>query len=68
MTTEWQKYQRNMSTARREIIRAVERASAVDLRPGHIAEATRLARAVRDEADALVRALTPPPDTDEPCR
>lgn len=52
-----QKFNRKLTTARREIRKAVERASAIDLRPGHVAEARRLTERVRDEADVLVRAL-----------
>lgn len=52
-----QRYRRNLSNARREVRRAVERASAVDLRAGHRAEAVRRAREVRDAADELVRRL-----------
>lgn len=48
------KLKRNLSTARRELRRAVERATGVDLLPGHLAEARRRARAVRDAADELV--------------
>lgn len=51
------KLKRNMSTARRELLRAVERAGDTELRPGHYAEAVRLTRAVRDAADDLLRAL-----------
>jgi hypothetical protein len=57
MPTEWQRFQRNLSSARREIIKAVEHSSAVDLRPGHIAEARRRTHAILDELDALDRAL-----------
>lgn len=52
------KLKRNLSTARRELVRAVERAGDTDLRPGHYAEAARRARAVRDAADDLLRALS----------
>jgi hypothetical protein len=45
---------RNLSTARRELRRAVERAAGVDLLPGHLAEARRRAQAVRDAADELI--------------
>jgi len=55
---EFRKLQRNMTTARREIRRAVERASAVDLRRGHSMEAIRRLRQVRDTADELLRALS----------
>jgi hypothetical protein len=54
---ELRKFKRHLSAARREVRRAVERAAEVDLRPGHVAEARRRAEVVRDEADALVRAL-----------
>lgn len=50
---------RRMATARRELRTAVERASKVDLREGHVAEAVRLAREVKAAADALVKALDP---------
>lgn len=54
---ELRKLKRNLSTARREVRRAVERAAETELLPGHYAEARRGAEAVRDEADVLLRAL-----------
>lgn len=57
MSDDLRKFKRNLSAARREIRKAVERGAATDLRPGHYAEARRLAQQIRDEADALVRRL-----------
>lgn len=57
MADDLKRFQRNMTTARRELRRAVERAAAVDLRPGHYAEARRLAEQTRDAADKLVSDL-----------
>jgi len=54
---EMRKFRRSLSTAKREMHKAVERASGVDLRPGHVAEARRLTEAIRDEADRLVEML-----------
>jgi len=51
------KFKRNLSNARREIYQAVERASKVDLLPGHVIEARRQAEAVRERADELVKML-----------
>lgn len=53
---------RRMTTARREIRKAVERwgtaeSQGVDFRRGHRVEAARRAREVRDEADRLIRTL-----------
>lgn len=59
MRTTWQKYQANLSAAQRELRRAVERAGDTDLHRGHYCEAARRARAIRDEADAILRALDP---------
>lgn len=54
---EVRKFKRNLSTARREMTRAVERFAEIDPRPGHKAEAVRLAREIREEADRLVTLL-----------
>lgn len=51
------KYKRHLSNARREMRTAVERASKVDLREGHRAEAVRRAKAAQDAAEELVRYL-----------
>lgn len=53
------KFKRHLTNARREMRRAVERASEVDLRRGHYAEARRRAQSVRDAADELLRSLDP---------
>jgi hypothetical protein len=47
-----------MTAARRELTRAVERASNVDMLIGHRKEAVRQTQAVRDAADELVRVLS----------
>lgn len=57
MSTEEQKFNRRLTTARREIRKAVERAAEVDMLEGHRMEALRLAQQVRDEAEALVKLL-----------
>lgn len=62
--TEWQRYQRNLSTARREIRKATERAGNTELRHGHYAEAYRLALAVRDAASELLRLIEDDPGSD----
>lgn len=46
-----------LTAARREIVKAVERASAVDLREGHIAECKRRLNTIREEADRLIAIL-----------
>jgi hypothetical protein len=46
-----------INSARREVLKAVDRAAAVDLREGHIAEARRRAMDVKREADNLIRLL-----------
>ena len=52
------KIKRKLNNARREILRAVERAAKVNdeigLRPGHLAEMRRRAIEVRDEAQKAV--------------
>lgn len=48
---------RPISAARRELLRSVERAAEVDLRPGHCREAARRARAVQEEAARLIATL-----------
>lgn len=52
-----------LGRARREVLTAVERAAKahqdVGLRPGHLAEGARRARAVRDAADEAVQAFSP---------
>lgn len=57
MPSEYQRFRRNLSSARRELRRAVERFGEIDPLEGHRAEAVRRARGVRDAADELVRAL-----------
>lgn len=59
--TDWQRYQRNLTTARREISKAVERAQGVDLLDGHRAEAYRLAVQARDAASELLRLIEADP-------
>lgn len=54
---EFKKFRRRMTTARREITKAVERAQGIDMREGHRAEAVRQAMAARDAARELVRVL-----------
>jgi hypothetical protein len=54
---EFTKFKRNLSTARREITRAVERFAEIDPREGHRAEAARRARAAYDAANELVLEL-----------
>jgi hypothetical protein len=46
-----------INSARREVVKAVDRAMSVDLREGHIAEARRRAMDVKREADNLIRLL-----------
>lgn len=46
-----------LSAARRELLKAVDRASKVDLREGHYVEAIRRTEAVRDEAERLIQIL-----------
>lgn len=46
-----------LSSAQREIRKAVERSSAVDLRQGHYVEAASRTKAIRDEADRLIQEL-----------
>lgn len=61
--SEWQRYQRHLSTARREIRRAVERAQGVDLLEGHRAEAYRLAVQARDAASDLLKLIEAEPES-----
>lgn len=53
------KFKRHLSNARREIKRAVERASGVDLLEGHKVEALRQIREVNAALDELDRAIQP---------
>jgi hypothetical protein len=46
-----------MTNARRELKHAVERFAEIDPREGHVTEAARLAREVRDEASRLMQAV-----------
>jgi hypothetical protein len=57
MASDVAQLKRRMTMAKRELVRAVERASTVDLRRGHYVEAARRARACRDAADDLIRVL-----------
>lgn len=53
--TEIRAVKRKLANARRELIRAVEQMAKIDPLPGHLAEAKRLTKAVRDAADEAVR-------------
>jgi hypothetical protein len=49
------KIKRGLSKASREINKAVDRSSKIDLRPGHVAEAKRILVSIRDEADKFLQ-------------
>lgn len=52
-----QRLQRHMTTAQRELRKAVERAQDTQLRPGHYAKAARRALALRDATNELLSVL-----------
>lgn len=57
---EVKRFKRNLSTARRELVRAVERFAEIDPLQGHRVEGARLAREVKAAADELVETLNKP--------